>query len=372
MHTYFATAERTAEKDLNLEIEIISNSEVMTGLLQTVSGLLAILDENRQIVALNESLLEMLGIEDPHEALGMRPGEVLKCIHSDTEPGGCGTSRMCATCGAAISIVTSLKHDKPVERICALSVKRSGKKSEMSLLVHSHTIRIDAQRFVLLFLQDITRQQQRAALERTFFHDINNMLGALVVASEYLAKNQGMDMAKSVHQIAMRLNKEVAIQRCISLNDSQDYIPVWDKYSSATIFEDMQTFFKNHPIAQDKEIAYSNNCPEAWIRTDIALLHRVLTNMILNALEATDLHSSIKVWLDRNDDYYIFEVWNAQEIPEKIRGRIFQRNFSTKEQDGRGIGTFSMKLFGEDLLGGKVSFTSSKEEGTIFQLAIPI
>ncbi|MEJ2545787.1 MAG: ATP-binding protein [Calditrichaceae bacterium] len=306
MHTYFASAERTAEKDFNIEIETISNSEVMTGLLQTVSGLLAILDENRQIVALN-MFLQVISASYCEEELEKDSRVVLKI--------------------------------PPVLAPVKLAVMPLVKKDGLPLLVHSHTIRINDHRFVLLFLQDITRQQQRAALERTFFHDINNMLGALVVASEYLVKNQGMDMAKSLHQIAMRLNKEVAIQRCISLNDSQDYIPVWDKYSSATIFEDMQTFFNNHPIAKNKEITYTNNCPEAWIRTDIALLHRVLTNMILNALEATDLHGKIKVWLDRNDDYYIFKVWNAQEIPEKIRGRIFQRNFSTKEQDGRGIGT---------------------------------
>ena len=370
MHTYFASAERTTEKDLNLEIDIISNSEVMTGLLQTVSGLLAILDENRQIIALNESLLEMLGVDDPHEALGLRPGEVLNCVHADTEPGGCGTSRMCATCGAAISIVASLKQDKPVERICALTARRHGKKFELALLVHSHTIKIDDQRFVLLFIQDITRQQQRAALERTFFHDINNMLGALVVASEYLAKNQDSDMAKSIYQISLRLNKEVSIQRCLALSDSQDYIPVWDKYSTITIFKDMQTFFNNHPTAQGKNITYTNNYPNAWIRTDIALLHCVLTNMIINALEATDKNGTVKVWLDGNEDFYIFKVWNAQEIPAKIKGRIFQRNFSTKEQDGRGIGTFSMKLFGEEMLGGQVSFTSSKDEGTVFQFTI--
>jgi sensor histidine kinase regulating citrate/malate metabolism len=94
--------------------------------------------------------------------------------------------------------------------------------------------------------------------------------------------------------------------------------------------------------------------------------------MILNALESTEPDDTVKVWLECNDRSYIFNVWNAQEIPPKIKGRIFQRNFSTKEQDGRGMGTYSMKLFGEQVLGGKVSFTSSKAEGTTFQFAVPV
>lgn len=371
MKTYFAPAERTTEKDLETEIDIVSHSPVMTGLLQSVSGLLAILDEHRQIVALNDSLLRVLEIDDPEEALGLRPGEVLKCIHADTEPGGCGTSKMCATCGAAISIVAGLKNDEPIERMCALTAIRNDRKIEMALLVRSHRVKLEGRRFVLLFIQDISRQQQRAALERTFYHDINNMLGALVIASEYLTKNQDPEMAKSVHEISLRLNKEVSIQRSLSLSESYDYTPVWDKFSTSTIFKDMQNFFSNHPTVQGKNIDYSNNYPDGWIRTDIALLQRVLTNMILNALEASEPNDTIKVWLDRNDDFYIFNVWNAQEIPSKIRGRIFQRNFSTKEQDGRGIGTYSMKLFGEELLGGKVSFTTSGDNGTAFQFALP-
>jgi len=371
MDTYFAPAAKATEKDLKLEIEIVSNNPILTGLLHSVSGLLAILDEHRQIIALNDSLLHMLGIDNPEDALGLRPGEVLKCIHADTEPGGCGTSRMCASCGAAISIVASLEQDKPVERICALSARRDGIKMEMALLVHSQRIKIEDNRFVLLFIQDITKRQQRAALERTFFHDINNMLGALVVASEYLAKHQNLEMANTIYQISLRLNKEVSIQRCLTSSESNDYVPVWDKYSTITIFKDMQSFFMNHPVAHGKNLTYLNNCPEAWIRTDIALLHRVLTNMILNALEATKKNGAVKVWLDRTDNFYIFKVWNKQEIPLKIKDRIFQRNFSTKEQDGRGIGTFSMKLFGEQLLGGQVSFSSSKKEGTTFRFALP-
>ena len=52
--------------------------------------------------------------------------------------------------------------------------------------------------------------------------------------------------------------------------------------------------------------------------------------------------------------------------------RIFQRNFSTKAEAGRGIGTYSMKLLGEDVLGGEVGFTSSEKDGTVFRLLHPI
>jgi len=39
---------------------------------------------------------------------------------------------------------------------------------------------------------------------------------------------------------------------------------------------------------------------------------------------------------------------------------------------GRGLGTFSMKLFGEEFLGAKVNFKTSELEGTVFSLRLNI
>ncbi len=372
MDTYFAPAERANEKEIATEIEIASKNPLVSGLLHSISGLLAVLDKNRQIIALNDSFLEMLGIDDPAKALGLRTGEALQCIHAHDEPAGCGTTKFCSTCGAAIAIVSSLGQDKPVEKICALSANRGGKEVDIALLVRSHPIKIDKEKFLLLFLQDITKQQQRAALERTFFHDVNNMLYMLVGASELLVLEEPSELAKTVYQASLRLTKEVAIQRCLSQSASCDYLPVWLELTTGQIFEELHSFFANHPAAAGKNISISENYPVVSIKIDISLLLRILCNMIINALEATAKNGEVKIWLEHEDGFLSFCVWNAQEIPQDITNRIFQRNFSTKEQAGRGIGTYSMKLLGEKILGGHVSFKTSKKDGTIFKYTYPI
>jgi len=93
--------------------------------------------------------------------------------------------------------------------------------------------------------------------------------------------------------------------------------------------------------------------------------------MIINALEATHENGEVKIWLEHQDNTLSFYVWNDQEISQEISRRIFQRNFSTKKQAGRGVGTFSMKFLGEKILGGQVSFTTSSTKGTIFRFFIP-
>ncbi len=64
-------------------------------------------------------------------------------------------------------------------------------------------------------------------------------------------------------------------------------------------------------------------------------------------------------------------VHNAVVMPKGIQMQVFQRSFSTRAASGRGIGTHSMKLFGECYLGGKVEFTSRKPEGITFTLTLP-
>jgi signal transduction histidine kinase len=371
MDTYFAKAEKVGKKEIIREIEIVNKNPVMTGLLHSISGLLAILDEHRQIVALNDSFMKMLGIDDPSESLGLRPGDVLKCIHAHEEPSGCGTTKFCSTCGAAIAIVSSLGQDKPVERICLLSAKRADATIDIALLVRSQPIRVDGKRFLLLFLQDITLQQQRAALERTFFHDISNMLNGIAGASELLAlKDSKSDTVKIIRRLSLRLQKEVEIQRCLLQNNHHLYQPVLHETLPEQVIEELESIFTNHPAARNKKLNFSVFASNLPLKTDFSLLVRVLCNMITNALEATNENGVVKVWYEQKHNLLSFYVWNDNTISQNIALRIFQRNFSTKGEPGRGIGTYSMKLFGERILGGKVSFTSSREQGTVFEFSL--
>jgi sensor histidine kinase regulating citrate/malate metabolism len=65
-------------------------------------------------------------------------------------------------------------------------------------------------------------------------------------------------------------------------------------------------------------------------------------------------------------------VSNPGLIPEQVQLQLFKRSFSTKSAKGRGIGTYSMKLFGERYLGGRVGFESTAEKGTTFWIELPI
>ena len=54
-----------------------------------------------------------------------------------------------------------------------------------------------------------------------------------------------------------------------------------------------------------------------------------------------------------------------------LQRQIFQRSFTTKRGEGRGIGTHSIRRFTERYLRGNVSFTSTENESTVFSVSLP-
>jgi len=373
METYFAPAERTDVRVFRQQVEAVSSSPVMTTLLETMAGLLVVLNEDRQIVALNHAFLSTLGIADPEKVLGLRLGESLKCEHAYEKPNGCGTTAYCSTCGAAIAMMTALNENRETEQMCALTAILDGADYDLSLLIKAHPLAIGDNRWVLVIAQDVTQQQFWANLESIFFHDINNILSALNGYGEILAMDQpdNRDVRK-IKEAIERLQNEMALQRSLSRRRDAKYVPRNSSSSStARIRQETGLIIQRHPAAHGKNIEEKWPDKNIKLETDALLVSRVLGNMIINALEATVDGATVRLTTRVAPEHITWEIWNNGFIPADIQKRVFQRHYSTKATFGRGLGTFSMKLFGERYLNGKVGFESSESDGTTFRFRLP-
>jgi hypothetical protein len=374
-NTFFASPERSRGDELHVELCEVASNEVLKGILRNTSGMLAILNEHRQILAINDTLLKMLGIEDPERVLGLRPGEAINCIHANDMPAGCGTSKFCASCGAAIAIVSSIDSDKPQERTCLAQVKRDGKIADLYLRVTASPIEYRGQRFIMLFLQDISIMQKRALLERVFFHDISNIAMALLSGAEMLnvckLDQRCEETAQDILEAANMLAHEIKLQKILIGDEPIEMGLNMREVSTREIVEDILRMFRNHPAAKGKVILAEDISEDRHFYTDKSLGLRVLNNMMLNALEASDDGDEIRIAVENSPKDIFFKIWNRKSIPEPIALRMFQRNFSTKADTGRGLGTYSMKLFAEHYLDGEITFTTAPEIGTTFTLKLP-
>jgi len=259
----------------------------------------------------------------------------------------------------------------PQERKCAAAVTRQGQRADVYFSVRACPVVVSGRRFVLLFLQDITRDQQWSALERVFFHDVSNTVCGLVGKSELLITEADKEaLAGEVRELAVRLAREVEIQKLLFRTSPHSYRPSLADVPAKRVIEEIQRLFTHHSAAENKQVLLPEIDPSLTIRTDMSLLMRVLGNMITNAFEATDSGGEVRLTVESHDDKVSFCVWNRQGIPPDIQRRVFQRNFTTKDGLGRGLGTYSMKLIGEGMLGGEVSLWSSEESGTEFRFTV--
>lgn len=374
--THFAPAGRASPEVLSNEIISASNNAVIDALMSTVHGLLAVVNEQRQVLAVNQRMLELIGVDEPAQVLGLRVGEALQCIHAYSAPGGCGTTEYCSTCGAAIAQVTSLLEDRPVETLCALTVQRGAAETSYCLRVRATPFQLGGWRVLLIFLQDVTDWQQRAALERAFFHDLRNTLTALLGTNELLQRSvegggEVTELASDAVRLCRRLASEIDLQRCLSEASMSSYAVKRGCHAIADLLGELRTVAHHHPTAAGRRLEVTQAPAGLSVTADDTVLLRVVCNMVINALEATPAGGTVRVWVEPQNGVIDFCVWNDGEIAAHVGRRIFQRNFSTKEGTGRGMGTYAMKLLGEQCLGGKVCFTSSASAGTCFRLSLP-
>ena len=374
--TYFAPSERATAADLNAALATLSANPLVDTLLDTVSGLMAVLNQQRQILAVNQSLFRWLDLDNPDAVLGLRPGEALGCLHADAGPGGCGTGPTCAACGAVIAILACQASGQAEERDCVATVERHGQLVDLYFQVRCSPFEFQGHHLLLLFLRDTTHEQQRRALERTFYHDINNLIGALFMNSQLLETLPGPPMQERIAhrlvQVSNQLAHEVEIQRALAGTPARPYPLQLETLSLAQLLPELQAAVQPHPAAQGKTIIWPEPDPAVQLCTDATLLLRILVNMLLNALEASDPGDQVKFWIEPLDPVVRFSVWNRRAIPAHVAPRIFQRNFSTKPGPGHGLGTYSMRFFGETYLKGQVRFETAEGQGTVFSLDLPL
>jgi len=372
MDTYFAPAQQTDRRKFINQIETISHNPIMDALLKTVAGILLVLNEDRQIVALNHAFLKELGINNTEEVLGLRLGESLHCVHAFEKPNGCGTTEYCLSCGAAIAMMAAIADDKTQEQVCALLSDKNETITNTCLVIKAQPIKLEDNRWILIYAQDVTRQQFWINLERIFFHDINNILTSLYGNVQLLEMNQPEnDEVGSLKTGIERIIREVEMQKTFSLHKQEGINIICKTVSLGEIQQEVRLIFKGHGSSLGKHIREEWPEQEIVLHTDPILVSRIIGNMVINAFEASDRNETIYLTTHAASGHVSWEVRNTCHIPPEIQKRIFQRHFSTKPGEGRGMGTYSMKLFGEKYLKGKVSFISSKEGGTVFTFTLP-
>ena len=244
----------------------------------------------------------------------------------------------------------------------------------LDLRVWATPVEIGGEELTVFAVSDIAHEKRRSALERIFFHDVLNTAGGLRGYVELLGETEPDEVAEVVgivRGLTEKLIEEINAQKALAAAEGNDLVTQPAPINAAEFLREIAQSYSNHEAATDRGLEVKSG-PDIVFASDRNLLGRVVGNMVKNALEASEVGDTVRIAVDHTPDTVIFRVWNAQAIPQDVALRVFQRNFSTKHESGRGLGTYSMKLLGEKILGGKVEFTTSEKGGTTFRLSLPV
>ncbi len=370
MKSEFASPDRSSQEELLRQSEVVNNEFLTVESLNSLPVFVTILNQNRQIIFANKTILNQLKINSPDDILGKRPGEALCCVHAFESEGGCGTTEFCRYCGAVNAILLSQQMKSGIQE-CRITQYDN---NVLDFLVWANPITINNESMTIFAITDISNEKRRKALERIFFHDVMNTAGGLRGFLEIIneaSPEEIQKFTKDALYLSEKLIEELRSQQELIAAENNELAVMYKPFSTADILKEVQLLYRHHEVAKEKNIIISNESDDVLMISDKTLLRRIIGNLVKNALEASKEGDSVTINCKVQNNSAVFSVHNETFMPRNVQMQVFQRSFSTKG-DGRGLGTYSIKLITERYLHGSVNFQTSEKDGTTFTVIYPI
>jgi len=326
-----------------------------------------VLDEDRKIILADGNMVKFLGHVDFKSIHGLTLGEAIKCDSLVESEKDCGQTKFCQYCFFN-SVFEKLQKDEDKSELPVSSYYGE------CYRIYSKELKDDSSCLIALMLENISEEKRREGLERVFFHDLLNSAssieGAVSLLEDSLSLNEDdEEILDVIRSSSMQLVNEIKFHQKLSLaKEDKLHLQESDVYSFNAVKTAAQ-FFSLASEVKGVRLEISCQNEKDIFYTDESLLIRVLVNLIKNAIEASKDGDIVRVQVEPKLACTEFMVTNPSQIPLAVQPHIFKYSFSTKGQ-GRGIGTYSVKLFVEKYLGGTIKFTSD-ESGTTFIVSIP-
>ena len=323
--------ERTSLHTVRAQAERLLDNPVARAILDALPGYALILTQRRELVAVQDGVLDELGLSSADRLRELRTGELFRCV--------------------------------PVQ---------DGFSRSRQFWVSCSPLRLGSHDLLLFIFKETSEQKRREALDQVFLHDLLNLVGGLEALAGRLPEQPAdpVTAAAPFQDLARQMADQIQHQRLLLGAEAGALVAESREIRPAEILDRLRAFFATSEAAAGRRLEFLDGPAEPFV-CDPVLLTRVLTNMVKNALEATPKGGVVKVWHERHEKRRGFMVENPGLIPAKVAGHVFERCFSTKADRGRGLGTYGAKLLGEQFLGGEVGFAPHGGASTRFFIWIP-
>lgn len=373
--SYFAPAEKASEKEVETSYHVLKNNPLVKQFQEAMPDLSMIVNAQRQLIYANQNLVNFLDIEDQQLPLGQRLGNLLSCVNSDEEPGGCGTTKACRFCGVVNAMLESMESGKPVVKEARISAMMDEKEiTSYDLKVKASPLFFEGEQYTIVSINDISDRKRRAFLETSYLSEMYGAASELSSVVSAIRKEELDTDNRSIVETAEKVNNELMTDLLAQkmLNEAEDGTLVVKPSLciASRLLNELEEFLRDQEIAKNRKLFVDPFSHAIKFLTDAVIVRRVLLNLVTNALEAVDEGMIVKISVRLNDKFIKFSIFSPLELTEEAKHQIFQRSFSTKGPN-RGLGTYTARLLTTKYLKGKIYF-SSDQAGTTFFVELPL
>lgn len=250
------------------------------------------------------------------------------------------------------------------------------KNDEIGVLIQEYNKMVKKLEESAITLAKNERESAWREMAKQVAHEIKNPLTPMKLSIQYLQKavdNNASNVKDLSRQVASTLVQQID-QLAKIASDFSQFANINDlKVEQFDIGEVLQMLVLLHKTSEHVNIDYKKEAGNYNILADKTQINRLFTNLIKNAIEASQENeiSNIKIHQYDESDYVVVSIKdNGEGIPEDRWDKIFVPSFTTKSS-GTGLGLAICRGIVEKA-NGKIWFKTKEGEGTTFFISIPI
>ena len=247
---------------------------------------------------------------------------------------------------------------------------------EIGDLVHEYNIMV---RKLSESAKALARSEREGAwkeMARQVAHEIKNPLTPMKLSLQFLQRSAG-NPTVDLHSLSKRVS-DMLIEQIDQLakiaSDFSQFANIHHaKPEAFSLSEIIHPLLLLYNTEEGVEVKYSPAPERPMVLADKVQLRRVFTNLIKNAMEASERLDSFSVDIkeQRVDKNLLITVADkGMGITKEAAAKIFVPNFTTKSS-GTGLGLAICKGIVENA-GGQIWFESTVGKGTTFYISLPI
>lgn len=218
---------------------------------------------------------------------------------------------------------------------------------------------------------DSASQQDFDELNAGMAHSFKNVLTAIqtrlrLSQQTYEQLEDELEKAYEAVEVGREHIRQIAHHSEVCSNDGRDSVNLAD------VLRESLDMMRDRMQAEETSYELEIDIPDsAHVRGHRAQLREAFINLLSNAMDAIGDQGKLTLSLTRQDQEWVARVGDTGHgIGEKHRDQIFDAFFTTKGENGTGLGLHMVRSVVESH-GGSVSVDSDHGEGTVVTVRLP-